>query len=751
MKKNPILSNGEAYVVSVKRKQPPPGDKIHPYDFSQAQKRITPKIMSALSLADKLPPKATPNGKIVTSLTLHPSYLAKSFFPDKLLKDYNLKNIGSKEVFIEPEVKVSKEQKKGKISSSLYFISGKKENFLRLLNDVQSGTINEDARNDFVKIEDFAVVKEGEKINSNDAGSEHDACYEIVLHASQDDHDVVSSFYDYLAEIGAHIFLEKTRSINGLTFCFVRIKPSEIAKLVKFVFVRIVRPLPNIKLSDRIGHDKANQISNLQLQNVQHSDTRQSKVAVFDAGLLPDALDNKNIRYFDLTNSSTDDESNLIHGTLVSSSVVYGEAEKYQDENNTVVPIDHFKVYCQSDQADIGLVEVLDRITSILTQKKYKFVNISLGPEYPCSDSEPSVWTATLDKIAESGDTLIVVAAGNSGEFGDTFNRIQPPSDMLNGICIGAASSKGKDWDKASYSSVGPGRRPGFIKPDALYFGGEKEGGGAKLNIINIADFSVEQVFGTSFSAPLVTRLAALLDAYTGGKFSAATIRALIIHSTKLHARETKDCGWGLIDGEIDNLLFCSDKKVTLIYQGKLENLSGVRAAIPYPTVLNNLNKRLKLESTICFFTEIDPHHTVSYTKAGIEATFRPHFDRFNLNKETGELSSEAATRSLFTRKKVLGSEQTLRKDSHKWETCYKVYDKINLSTLNSPVLDLKYLTRDEGHPLSASEIKNLAPLHYSLIVTLDLNSDVNLYEEILAEYNLLVPVDINVDVNLAT
>lgn len=752
MKKNPILSNGEAYIVPVKRKQPPPGDKLYPYDFAKAKERIGPKIQSALASASQLPPKATPDGKIVTSLTLHPSFLAKSYYPEKLLKHYSLQNIGSKEVFIEPEEKATKEQEKGKQSSSLYFISGKKEHFLKLLNDIQSETIDSDSMSDFIKIEDFEIAAEDEKINTIESTNEVDSCYEIVLHASEYETDIIHSFYSYLADIGGHVFSDKTRSINGLTFCFVKINPNEIAKLVKFVFVRIARSLPDIKLSDRFDESKIDQIANSPLQNIKHASTQQSSVAVFDAGLLPDAIDSEHIRYFDLTQSSSDEETNLYHGTLVSSSIIYGEAENYQDENNPIIPIDHFKVYCQADKVDIGLVEVLDRITAILSQKKYKFANISLGPEYPCSDSEPSIWTATLDKIAESGEILIVVAAGNTGELDEScnFNRIQPPSDMLNGLCIGAASSSQDNWERASYSSVGPGRRPGYIKPDALYFGGEKNNEKSKLSLINMSDFSIEKVYGTSFSAPLVTRLAAQLDAYTEGKFNVATIRALLIHSTKTHSHETSKCGWGLIDSNIENILFCSNKKVTLIYQGQLKNLSGVRAAIPYPTALKELNKRLNIEATVCFYAEIDPQHTVSYTKAGIESTFRPHFDKFTVDKKTGKTSTEASTRSLFNKKKILGSEQTLRKDSHKWETCYKVYDRINLSSLNEPTLDLKYLTRDEGHPLSPTEIKNLAPLHYSMIVTLDLNSDIDLYEEILAEYSLLTPINVNLDVNIS-
>ena len=223
-----------------------------------------------------------------------------------------------------------------------------------------------------------------------------------------------------------------------------------------------------------------------------------------------------------------------------------------------------------------------------------------------------------------------------------------------------------------------------------------------------------------------------------------------MIHSTENNGIEKKFCGWGRIPQNIDNILYCSNDSVTLIYQGALESASGVRAAIPWPNELNQLQAKVNLTATLCFYTEVDQEHTVSYTRNGVEVVFRPHRERFTFNKETQKYSSEATPRSLFNKKNILGNEQSLRKDFHKWETCYKVTDSFYTSTAFEPTLDLKYLTRDEGHPLLAKEMKNLKPLQYSLVVTIQLNKNVDLYSKILEKYTLLSPLDIQVN-NLNT
>ncbi|MEH6530756.1 MAG: S8 family peptidase [Photobacterium frigidiphilum] len=742
--KRPILSKAELYTNDIVRKNPPPGDKKIPYSYGRAKRRIFNQLASTIAKSNELPNNAFPNGNIVTKMTLHPSFLAKSYFPDVILKKYKLQSVGSKEVFIKPDVRVGRDQDGDEtLSSSLYFVSGQKDNFELLLDAISSDTLDEACREDLIKFEDISFFDGGEKINPSalrDDNQATDLCYEIVLHASNSDKFIVESFYAYISTLDGSVFESKTRTIKGLTFCFIKLSSLKIKSLANFSFIRVVRPIPELNLSDKVELALPDTYMDGCQPNFSVRDNV-SNIAIFDAGLGADDCDNANIRYFDLTHQNTDLEENYVHGALVTSAVAFGEADSSNQYAGVVLPVDHFKVYSNQDSFDIGLVDVLDRIVGVLTSKQYKFVNISLGPKVPCPDDEPSLWTSTLDDIASKGDTLIVVAVGNEGIYLNTdmkdLARIQPPSDMLNGLSIGAANSKAKDWSRASYSCIGPGRRPGFVKPDALYFGGESN---EKLKILGLSDFQIHEIIGTSFAAPLVTRLAALIDRSTNGELNVATIRALLIHSTGKNSVDRIQCGWGRISHDIEDILYCSKNTVTVIYQGILDSASGVRASVPCPKALTHVGGMVNIDATVCFYTDVDQQHTVSYTRAGLEITFRPDFN--NVKKD----AAEAATRSLFTKKKIFGTEQSLRRDAHKWETCYKVDDRIRSSGLNEPMFDIKYLTRDEGHSRSASEMRNLQPLSYSLVVTISLEKDFDLYSTILNEYNLLTPIDISLD-----
>lgn len=739
-KRLPILSKAEVYSDPAPKKKSKPNPKKMPYQYGEAKGRISHQLEDTIKHFDDLPSLSSPDGKVVSKLTLHPSFLAKSYFPKKLLAKYDFKNLGSKEVVLEPEKVATEKQKGVPLSTSMYFISGSKGNYQRLISDIQNDSLNDDCESDLVKLEEISFFDADEKVTKDALEqNSHEQVYEVVLHISNESHGIIDSFGAYIEKLGGLVFHQHTRTIKGLTFCFVSIDTKLVTELAKFVYVRVVRIVPELRLSDRVKDIQKPSVTAHNERQYDNSITH-TNVAIFDAGLFDEDLDREEVRYFDLTDlDGEDDPDNLLHGSLVTSAFVFGDAEEVV-RSSEFLNVDHFKVYSQNDESSIGLVKVLDRIESVLRTKKYKFANISLGPEIPCPDDEPSLWSSTLDDIASDGDVLIFVAVGNQGalintKFGKAYARVQPPADMINGMSVGSADSKGKDWQKASYSCIGPGRRPGYVKPDILCFGGDAN---EKLRLVSLSDFSIKPVMGTSYSTALMTRLASKIDLITNQELNVATIRALILHNADLGKREKIECGWGRVFIEAEDIVFCSQNRVTLIYQGQLENATGIRAALPCPSTLQSKASKLALDATMCFYTEVDQQHTSSYTKAGIEVTFRP--DRHNVK----EGASQAHTRSLFTKKKILGDEQSLRQDAHKWETCFKVHDNIMTKGISMPTLDIRYLTREEGQPIS---LKDLKPMNFSLVVTLSVqDAGCNLYQDILNEYDLLVPLELVTD-----
>jgi hypothetical protein len=120
------------------------------------------------------------------------------------------------------------------------------------------------------------------------------------------------------------------------------------------------------------------------------------------------------------------------------------------------------------------LYEVLERIQTVLSQQRYHLVNLSLGPILPIDDDDVHAWTAVIDELLATRDTLATIAVGNTGESDAAagLNRIEVPADCVNALAIGACDSQDAGWQRATYSSIGPGRSPGLIKPDFVAFGG---------------------------------------------------------------------------------------------------------------------------------------------------------------------------------------------------------------------------------------------------------------------------------------
>ncbi|MGV2465727.1 UNVERIFIED_CONTAM: S8 family serine peptidase, partial [Pseudomonas aeruginosa] len=133
----------------------------------------------------------------------------------------------------------------------------------------------------------------------------------------------------------------------------------------------------------------------------------------------------------------------------------------------------------------------------------------SLGPVTTFFDDDVHEWTSRLDTELSDGQTLCTVAVGNNGLLGEELGRIQPPGDAVNAFAIGAAGSTKKKWGRAPYSALGPGRSPGYVKPDVLAFGGSDE---EPVPVFSPLANTVIPVAGTSFASPLALRVAVGAD-----------------------------------------------------------------------------------------------------------------------------------------------------------------------------------------------------------------------------------------------
>ena len=126
---NFLIGNGESLVTNVKQNTGSP-DKVHPYEFDERLDVLAPQIKEALNAVDELPNAACPDDEAVVAITLHPSYLARSYHPSGILRELGLRQVGSREEQVEPLRSV---RKTPITKTTELFIAGPRKALHRLL------------------------------------------------------------------------------------------------------------------------------------------------------------------------------------------------------------------------------------------------------------------------------------------------------------------------------------------------------------------------------------------------------------------------------------------------------------------------------------------------------------------------------------------------------------------------------------------------------------------------------------------
>jgi hypothetical protein len=173
---------------------------------------------------------------------------------------------------------------------------------------------------------------------------------------------------------------------------------------------------------------------------------------------------------------------------------------------------------------EMYLVKALEWLDSL----EIKLVNISLGYTNGfdnASDNyqpEDMNGTSALAKAVEYASVkegmLIVVSAGNDGDM--NWRVLSTPADARSALTIG--STKFKHWDKMAYSSIGPAELS-YLKPEISCFASG----------------------GTSFSAPIVTGIAALIW-QDNPRLTNIEVKEIIMRSGHLYPFGNNYVGYGV-------------------------------------------------------------------------------------------------------------------------------------------------------------------------------------------------------------
>ena len=716
---NFLIGNGESLVTTITQNTGS-GDKSHPYGFNERVETLTPTIQKVLSEVDHLPDAACPGDEAVVAVTLHPSYLARSYHPSGILRELGLRQVGSRENTVEPMRSV---RKTPITKTTELFIAGPRISLHGLLSkgdDRPSDAFKEDFR----KIEGIRALGTERLRGTNLEGD--DIPLEVVLHIAGDGEDgerIYLGFEDWCAEIGVDVLSD--RAVGGLSFINARAGSEALENLVKFPFLRLARRMP--KLSFPPVGLRAAPIDETFAIEIEHDNplSDRARVAVLDGGL-PDPHPFGNlVSLREPAFVGAPSPNGLAHGVQVTSAALYGPLEEGVEISQPFAAIDHWRVV-NDEGDDFELTQTLDCIINILEDGDYDIANLSLGPDMALEDDDVHIWTSSMDAIAAKNGTIIVCAAGNNGyDSADAGrNRVQPCSDGVNVLAVGARDRIGSGWSRAGYSAVGPGRSGG-IKPDCVAVGGTQIDPFFAISNHGVASGTM----GTSFAAPTVARLAAGLKT-TFDRLSPTAIRAILLHTSEDSGGSRDEIGWGSVQHDLGDIIASADDAATVVFQGELGLQSMRRYPVPCPVA--GFSQRVELSATFVFASPVEPEDAVSYTQVGAQIFFRPDttYDAGFTGKGRPKLH---ATKSFFGDKKHFQTEQELREKAHHWESVKRQTCRFNPGTLANPVFDIQHHARSHG-----GAGRRDASIPYALILTIHEGGNHSLYSDILTAHSSL-------------
>lgn len=323
-------------------------------------------------------------------------------------------------------------------------------------------------------------------------------------------------------------------------------------------------------------------------------------VAVVDSGVT-DQVSELNPWVVRRESSVAPEYRNNNHGSFVAGLICWGKELNPElrgiDENPCGVY--DLQVIPNSDpgRGDTDFItesELLQTLETALKQhaNEYRVWNLSLGLNEVCSLDRFSPLAVELDNLQEKYKVTFVISAGNYEvlpllDYPRTKDqiekgRITSPADSVLGITVASIShisqgQKGpKEGDPSPFSRHGAG--PNYvIKPDLAHFGGSCRTDGSNYRGVRSLDGTGTcESLGTSYAAPLVSRILATIHHEIIPSPTAELARAILTH----HARDPRSSG-RVQDSDVDMLGFglpsslpycleCSPYTSTLVFEDAL-------------------------------------------------------------------------------------------------------------------------------------------------------------------------------------
>ncbi len=644
-----ILGNGEQYIQAVTKpatgRSPEP-----PRSYDEARDLVKAEVSAALADFRALPEAKRLPDEAVFCLRLHPDATAKSYDPVAIFGEVpELRNVGSRYYRADADavaqtrrIEKLREREESEVQGRLVFVQGPPEGFERLLRHLDRPTrrLGQQFRDEIQRVEKFDTLTEAEQvIGFADDWKEGRA--ELVLHPTTHAADEQDRFIRELFD-EARVDIERARIRqypSGPTFVSCRLTRRSLAVLTGANPLRAAHPLTFRDLTDlRTAPTAA-------APKPSTSTTRSTiKVGMFDGGLDPTVplLKGHVEEDLSLAIATMPVARGVAHGTAVAGALLHGPLNGLRATDRVPAPpvfVVSIRALPTSDPKDIDLYEAIDVVErAVPARGDIKVFNLSFGPRGPIDDDPVSRFTYVLDDLAYRHKVAFYVAVGNDGEVSG-LDRIQAPSDLVHGVGVGAYTLDGNGHAHAPYSCKGPGRECGKIKPDLAAFGGCEN---TPIHLTSTSSGQKCLSWGTSFASPVAARLGGQACS-TFERSSALLGRALLVH-TATHPSGNPDplLGHGCVLDTIDDILFCDDQTVTVVFQGDILPTKIIKLPIPWPAT-EEMPGKVEITWTVAALPPVNPNHPGDYTSCCLEETFYPHSMKYLYSPPSG--SSERPQR----------------------------------------------------------------------------------------------------------
>lgn len=633
--RRPILGFGEKYMTPLdKPGHGRPGPLPRTYD--EARLLVKKQIGSALENLVQLPRTKRYDDESVLCLRLHPDRTAKSYEPSGLLEVVrDLENIGSRSYRLPGvDVKESKRIKKllesglEEVTGRLVFIRSNDAGFKRLLKvlDRSEQSLPKKFIEDVRSIERFDLLCDKERFFFPEGWKE--GRVEIVLHPTRHSQEDQMNFLGALFASEGNPRIQARPYPNGPTFISCYLSAHTLDAIADANPLRSVHPLIFG------GLDNLRSAAIFQAPLPPTGSTSTIRVGMFDGGIDPQHpyLKGHAVQDENLSIDTTPDPDYISHGTAVAGAILYGPLNAFGPLDELPLPrvsVVSVRALPPSSKTDPDLYECIDVIEeAVAVRSDVNFWNISFGPRGPINIDSISRFTYVLDSLAAEHKVGFCVAVGNDGDAGnaDDLNRIQSPSDLVNGLGVGAHTVIEKTVKHATYSCQGPGRECGKVKPEVTAFGG------CSVNPIHLlSPVSGKRMLhmGTSFACPQVVSLAAQTLGYID-RASPLLARTLVVQTATHHEKKPDNYfGFGAIAQNFDDVVRCGGNNVTVIFQGSLLPSKHEKLPLMLPKKLVESGK-VKISWTIACLPSVNASHPGDYTSMCILDTFFPSEEKYS-------------------------------------------------------------------------------------------------------------------------